>query len=79
MTLFERIFGQKKTSAQTAKDRLKFMLAHERVDCNLPYLDDLKNDLIEVIRKYTKVEDLKIKSETNQSLEMLEVEIILGK
>jgi cell division topological specificity factor len=46
MTLFERIFGKKKDdSANVAKDRLKLMLAHERADCAIPYLDDLKNDL----------------------------------
>ena len=32
-----------------------------------------------VIRKYTKVEDVKITSQTNQNLELLEVEVILGK
>jgi cell division topological specificity factor len=42
-------------------------------------MDDLRNDLIAVIRKYTKVEDVKITSQTNQNLELLEVEVILGK
>lgn len=79
MNLFERIFGTKKSSAETAKDRLKLMLAHERADCSVPYLDDLKKDLIEVIKKYTNVEDVTIKSEKNQNIDMLEVEILLGK
>lgn len=55
------------------------MLAHERVDCKLPYLDALRNDLIEVIKKYTHVDDVKITSHNNQSIDMLEVEITLGK
>jgi cell division topological specificity factor len=55
------------------------MLAHERVNCKLPYLDDLRNDLIEVIKKYTSVDDVKITSQNNQNIDMLEVEIILGK
>ena len=45
----------------------------------LPYLDDLRNDLIAVIKKYTKVEDVKITSHNNQNIELLEVEVILGK
>jgi len=77
MTLFERIFGKKQTSADKAKDRLKLMLAYERADCALPYLDDLKRDLMKVIQKYTKVGDINIKTENNQNIDMLEVEILL--
>lgn len=79
MSLLEKIFGKKKSSASIAKDRLTIMLAHERVDCKLPYLDDLRNDLIEVIKKYVPVDDVKITSHNNQSIDMLEVEILLGK
>ncbi|MCH9813145.1 MAG: cell division topological specificity factor MinE [Epsilonproteobacteria bacterium] len=79
MTLFERIFGAKKdTSANVAKDRLKVMLAHERAECAVPYLDDLKRDLLAVIQKYTKTGDVNIKSEKNQNVDMLEIEIQLG-
>ncbi len=79
MSFLSKIFGKKKSSASVAKDRLTIMLAHERVDCKLPYLDDLRNDLIEVIKKYTSVEDIKITTSNNQSVDMLEVEILLGK
>ena len=79
MNFFERIFGKKKSTASVAKDRLTIMLSHERASCKLPYLDDLRNDLIAVIRKYTKVEDVKITSHNNQNIELLEVEVVLGK
>jgi len=79
MSLFEILFGKKKSTASIAKDRLTIMLSHERASCKLPYLDDLRNDLIAVIRKYTKVEDVKITSHNNQNIELLEVEVILGK
>ncbi|HHD83757.1 MAG TPA: cell division topological specificity factor MinE, partial [Campylobacteraceae bacterium] len=78
MTLFERIFGSKRNdSASKAKDRLTIMLAHERADCAVPYLDDLKRDLLEVIKKYTQVRDIQIKTENNQNVDMLEIEIQL--
>ena len=78
MTLFERFFGSKKTaSASKAKDRLTIMLAHERADCAVPYLDDLKMDLLEVIKKYTQVKEINIKTENNQNVDMLEIEIQL--
>ncbi|MEZ7934409.1 MAG: cell division topological specificity factor MinE [Sulfurospirillum sp.] len=79
MSFFDNLFGRNKPTADVAKNRLKIMLAHERASCKLPYMDDLRNDLIAVIRKYTKVEDVKITSQTNQNLELLEVEVILGK
>jgi len=79
MTLFERIFGKKEQSANKAKDRLKLMLAYERAECAVPYLDDLKKDMLEVIQKYTKVGDINIKTENNQNIDMLEVEIFLNK
>lgn len=79
MSLIDKLFGKKRSSASVAKDRLTIMLAHERVDCKLPYLDDLRNDLIEVIKKYTSVDDVKITSHNNQTIDMLEVEIVLGK
>ncbi len=79
MTLFERFFGQKKeATANVAKDRLTVMLACERAECAVPYLDDLKRDLLEVIKKYTKTGDINIKTEKNQNVDMLEIEIQLG-
>lgn len=79
MSFLSKIFGKKQSSASVAKDRLTVMLAHERVNCKVPYLNDLRNDIIEVIKKYTSVEDVKISSQNNQNIEMLEVEIVLGK
>jgi cell division topological specificity factor len=79
MSLFERIFGKKKdNSANIAKDRLTLMLAHERADCAVPYLDDLKDELLAVVKKYTKTGDVSIKTEQNQNVDMLEIEIQLG-
>jgi len=79
MSFFSSLFGKKKNTASVAKDRLKVMLSHERVNCKLPYLNDMRNDIIEVIKKYTAVEDVKISSHSNQNIDMLEVEITLGK
>jgi cell division topological specificity factor len=79
MSLFDTLFGKKKNSAQTAKDRLTIMIAKERNSVQLPYLDDMKAELIEVIKKYTKVEDVKIKTQNSHNIDLLEVEIVLGK
>jgi len=80
MTLFERMFGKKKESAGNAKARLKVMLATERADCHIPYLEDLKREILEVVQKYTgSSSDVNIKTEKNDDVDMLELEISLGK
>ncbi len=80
MTLFERMFGKKKASAGNAKARLKVMLATERADCHIPYLEDLKREILEVVKKYTgSSSDVNIKTEKNDEVDMLELEISLGK
>jgi cell division topological specificity factor len=44
------------SSAQTAKDRLQVLLAHDRQDRARPdYLPLLQRDILEVIRKYVQV------------------------
>jgi len=81
MTLFERIFGTKRKddSANKAKARLKVMLATERADCNIPYLEDLKREILDIVKKYTNTGDVNIKTEKQNNIDMLELEISLGK
>jgi len=79
MSFMDIIFGRKHTSAQVAKDRLTVMLATERGSTALPQMEEMKREILEVIKKYTKVKDIKIKSENNQNIEMLEVEIVLDR
>ena len=82
MTLFEKWFGKKdETSANKARERLKLVLAHERTETNFPFMDDLRRDMIEVIQKYLKVEDINIKTDQSRelNLDVLEVEVSVGK
>ncbi|MEO1923067.1 MAG: cell division topological specificity factor MinE [Nautiliaceae bacterium] len=77
MSFFD-IFKKKK-SKDVAKDRLMMMLAYERASTKIDNLEDMKKELIEVVKKYLKVKDIEIKSSSNQDIETLEVEIILEK
>ena len=78
MSLWKHIFNNKKSSAQEAKDRLKLILAHERT-INVPYMDAMKQEILEVIKKYTKAQKIDIKTDSNQDFNTLEVEILLEK
>ncbi|WP_456480412.1 cell division topological specificity factor MinE [Nautilia sp.] len=70
---------KKKKSKDIAKDRLMMMLAYERATTKIENLEDMKKDLINVVKKYLNVKDVNIKSNSNQDIETLEVEIILSK
>jgi len=70
---------KKKKSKDVAKDRLMMMLAYERANTKIGDLDQMKQDLINVVKKYVDIEDIGIKTNTNQNIETLEVEIILKK
>ncbi|MBX7491123.1 cell division topological specificity factor MinE [Helicobacter turcicus] len=78
MNLWENIFKSKKSSAQEAKDRLTLILAHERA-INVPYMEAMKQEILEVIKKYTKAQKIDIKTDSNQDFNTLEVEILLQK
>jgi len=77
MSFFD-IFKKKK-SKDVAKDRLMMMLAYERANTKIDNLDEMKKDLINVVKKYLKVKDINIKTSSNQDIETLEVEIVLQK
>ena len=77
MSFFD-IFKKKK-SKDVAKDRLMMMLAYERANTKIDNLDEMKKELIDVVKKYLNIKDIHIKTNSNQDLETLEVEIILTK
>jgi cell division topological specificity factor len=76
------LLGEKKQTANVAKERLQLILAHERSGRNAAepdYLQDLQRDLIAVISKYIKIDvkDIKVNLDRHGNLEVLEVKIEL--
>lgn len=68
-----------KPSSKEAYDRLTLILQKERSSNALPYLEDLKKDILQVLRKYTDNGNINVKSTTDNNLDLLEVEISLPK
>lgn len=67
-------------SAQTAKERLQILLAHERQDRSKPdYLPRLQKDILEVIRRYipSAGEKVEVKLERGAEISTLEIDIEL--
>ena len=51
-------FGKKKPSSkEVAKDRLKLVLVHDRVNVSPRYLELVKNDMIGVISNYMDIDE----------------------
>jgi cell division topological specificity factor len=82
MSLLSFLVGEKKNSANVAKERLQIILAHERSGrgASRPdYLPALQRELLAVISKYESIEpgDIKVHLERQDNLEVLEVKIEL--
>ena len=82
MSFLSFLLGEKKKTANVAKERLQIILAHERSCRNASepdYLQDLQRDLIAVISKYIKINpnDIKVNMERQDNLDVLEVKIEL--
>ena len=82
MSLFSFLLGEKKKTANVAKERLQIILAHERSGRGTSrpdYLPALQRELVAVISKYVsiKAEDIKVVLERQDNLEVLQVKIEL--
>lgn len=58
MDFIGSLFSNKKISSKdVAKDRLKLVLIHDRVNCSTQVLEMLKNDILKVISNYMEIDD----------------------
>ena len=56
MSIFDRLFG-KKSSADSAKERLQLVLIHDRTDLTPAELDALRDDLIATISRHVAIDE----------------------
>tara|TARA_B100000700_G_scaffold71781_2_gene79945 strand:+ start:1857 stop:2129 length:273 start_codon:yes stop_codon:yes gene_type:complete len=81
VSLLDYFRSQKKSSASLAKERLQIIVAHERSQRGTPdYLPQLKQDILEVIRKYVAIdaEAVQVQLEQNEDdLAVLELNVTL--
>ncbi|HIT90929.1 MAG TPA: cell division topological specificity factor MinE [Candidatus Merdenecus merdavium] len=54
MGLFDSF--KKKNSSNIAKDRLKLLLVSDRANCSPEIMELIKNDMIQVIKKYMEID-----------------------
>lgn len=53
---FSQLFGKRNQSGSVAKDRLKLVLIHDRMNCSTELLEMMRADIIEVISKYVDID-----------------------
>jgi cell division topological specificity factor len=80
MSIFNFFRPSQPKSAETAKERLQILLAHERANRESPdYLPMMQKEIIAVIAKYMEVDEDKVavKVDRNGDTSMLELNIEL--
>lgn len=81
MSIFDYFRNNKNnSSAATAKERLQIIVAHERGKRSQPdYLPQMQQEILEVIRKYVKVEqkDVQVQVDDTDDCSVLELNITL--
>lgn len=82
MSLLKLLLGEKKKTANVARERLQIILAHERSGRSAAtpdYLPALQRELLAVISKYVSINpnDIRVHLERQDNLEVLEVKIEL--
>ena len=81
MSFLARLFGEKKKTAEIAKNRLSLLIAHERAGGSptADFLPALQRELMAVISKYVAVnpDDIKVHLDKQDNMEVLEVNIVL--
>lgn len=55
MSFFDKLFGRK-SSADSAKERLQLVLIHDRTDLTPAELDSLRDDLIATISRHVSID-----------------------
>ena len=54
--LINRLLGRQQASAETAKQRLQLVLAHDRSDLNPELLQQMRREIIEVVSRYVEID-----------------------
>lgn len=67
LDLFSNIFSKKQSSKNVAKDRLKLVLIHDRVNCSTQVLEMLKTDILRVISNYMEIDEEELDIQITQT------------
>ena len=52
----DKLLGRQPASAETAKERLQLVLAHDRSDLNPELLEQMRREILEVVARYVEID-----------------------
>lgn len=82
-SFFDRMLGRssKPRSGATAKERLQFILVHDRINLTPERMEEMKREILAVISKYVEVEgeDIDITLQNRQRSSLLVAEVPFSK
>ncbi|MDR2904732.1 MAG: cell division topological specificity factor MinE [Helicobacteraceae bacterium] len=80
MRLFGGLFGEQKSAAACARDRLRITLSRERAanDPSFAFLDQMKDEILAVVSKYKSIKNIEVSASKDQSAGRVEINIDLG-
>jgi len=71
-------FLKKKQSASIAKDRLTIAIMSDRNQSSeYPFMDEMKREIIDVVKKYIGVKHVEITKEIDGDVEALSIDVLL--
>ena len=77
MSWFGNLFKKESKSANIAKDRLMIAIATDRQNSIIPEMDKMRTEIIRVLEKYIRIDDIEIKKEKKGEIDLLEIEVIV--
>jgi cell division topological specificity factor len=54
--LIDKLLGRQPSSANTARQRLQLVLAHDRSDLNPELLEQMRREILEVVARYVEID-----------------------
>ena len=54
--LIDKLLGRQASSANTARQRLQLVLAHDRSDLNPELLEQMRREILEVVARYVEID-----------------------
>ena len=54
--ILNKLIGRQQSSANTAKERLQLVLAHDRSDLSPELLDQMRREILNVVAKYVEID-----------------------
>jgi cell division topological specificity factor len=81
MDFFKRLTGRSQpASKDVARDRLKFVLIHDRTDISPAIIEMMKSEIIDVISRHVDIDregvDIKLSREDNESRLVADIPLI---